>query len=366
MVSDVPVGLFLSGGVDSGALLATTAAAGVRPAATLCMDFVDSEASEFDVASLSAAHFRVPLIRAPMTRLVFEDGLDRFTRLMDQPTNDGYNTHFIAQVARETGIKVWLSGVGGDELFGGYPSFRRMSWLPNWIALAAHLPGGYNVGRRVSGLSPRGHRISHLARPGDPSLRAYQASRMILPPAIVWRLLNPDYGFTIHELESLADELYPGVPDRCDHFQAATFYETSVYMASQLLRDIDNFSMAASLEVRAPFLDHDLFSSVLELPAATKLNSTAVKPLLVASVPGGLAPAVQTDRKHGFTFPLEAWLREDLALRSETNAHDPAYYEHLHAAAASTIWRKWKRGRVHWSVPWLLHAFGSWRKEHAC
>src|SRR5262249_21867680 len=129
LVSDVEVGLFLSGGYDSGALLSLVKSLNRDPIRTLCLDFPDEQFSEFSLARMTSSRFNGDLHRQIISANVFMDGMHDYFSFMDQPTSDGYNTFFVTRAAKELGLKVWLSGVGGDELFGGYPFFRRIQKL---------------------------------------------------------------------------------------------------------------------------------------------------------------------------------------------------------------------------------------------
>lgn len=191
-------------------------------------------------------------------------------------------------------------------------------------------------------------------------------NRLLLPPTLVWRLLDPSLEFSVQELEALLDSLYPPLPSRTDYFQAASRYESSVYMTSQLLRDVDNFSMAALLEVRAPFLNHQLYSYVWRLPARLKRTRSKTKSLLVDSVPGGLPHFVPVNAKRGFTFPLQDWARGEMGARLRDTVTRGNRAHHLNPGAVVRLLDGFDEGRVHWSVLWSLFAFTNWRQHHEC
>jgi len=368
LVSDVPVGIFLSGGLDSSSILSLARSLDADVPDSLCIDFPDPRFSEYALASETARTFGSRLHRFLVTPKEFVAHMDAFFTAADQPTTDGFNTYFAALHARQTGIKVWLSGVGGDELFGGYPSFVRMgrrtmlsrvlqSLVPrSVIALAEQqLPYQYRLAR-----------ILELGRPGMPCRRAYQSLRNTIPPAMAHELLSQTMRIKGSSVTQLLDRVYPGGDSCHDDYQRASLFESSVYMRYQLLRDIDNFSMAHSIEVRAPFLDHTLFEYVHQLPSAYKKADKRLKPLLLDALPRPLPDSVVYQPKRGFTFPLETWLRNELSQSWETivlKRENAAFWD-LHALAS--LWRVYLAGYLHWSVPWQFYAFAQWwRTRHA-
>jgi asparagine synthase (glutamine-hydrolysing) len=286
---------------------------------------------------------------------------------MDQPTTDGFNNFFLARAASDTGIKVWLSGVGGDELFGGYPSFSRLGYLKAWSAVLQRLmprSAALNLAARSSYMKLS--RLLHLGVEGDSTLRAYQACRLIVPPANARQFLRVQSGESAASLQRGIDGFYPRLSESMDSHQTASILESSVYMRSQLLRDIDNFSMSASIEVRAPFLDHDLFRQIWRLPRSSKKYNRNVKPLLIDIVPNGLPHDVPLDKKRGFTFPVARWAREGMAVHFRDVVMDPVNGDYWVPQEVEKLWRAYERGRVHWMVLWMLYSFARWRGTHPC
>jgi asparagine synthase (glutamine-hydrolysing) len=366
LVSDVPVGIFLSGGLDSASLMSLTRSLGVPVPESLCIDFDEPPFSEYHLARETAARFGSTLHRYLITAKDFFEGLPGFFAAADQPTTDGYNTYFLAMHARHTGLKVWLSGVGGDELFGGYPSFRllgrrsRLSRLLQslrleslcellqWIA-----PHEYRLGRMLQ-----------LSRKGPIAIRAYQSLRNTLPVTIANAFLSPGYRLDIDEAFNLIDSIYPDVDRYNDDFQRASALESGVYMASQLLRDIDNFSMAHSIEVRAPFLHHRLFDAVFGLPKQRKIADDRAKPLLLDALIDPLPNAVATQPKRGFTFPTQVWLQDRLDRSLESTVLHRDLDAFWNMGAVVKLWQLYRAGRIHWSIPWQFYAFAHWWREH--
>jgi asparagine synthase (glutamine-hydrolysing) len=366
LVSDVPVGIFLSGGLDSGSILSLTRSLGGPVPDTLCIDFADPRFSEYALARSSADRFGSRLHRCLVTPEEFGANLDSYFAAADQPTTDGFNTYFAGLYAKQTGIKVWLSGVGGDELFGGYPSFAKIGGYTllsrllqgmlkdSWIRVAERrLHGRYRLAR-----------ILHLGLRGPATRRAYQSLRNTVPADMANDMLAHAMRTSSDSVTDLLDHIYPETDCCHDDYQRATVLESAVYMRYQLLRDIDNFSMAHSLEFRAPFLDHRLFEYVYGLSSNHKKNSGRIKPLLIDALPRRLPDAVVAQPKRGFTFPIETWLRKELRQSWEgavLRAENRAIWD---LDSVARLWRLHLAGQLHWSVPWQFYTFARWCEAH--
>lgn len=310
LVADVPVGVFLSSGIDSGAVLGLAVEAGVTPATvTLGFDeFTGSARDEVPLASQLAAHYGAPHHVRRVSREEFEQDLPAILAAMDQPSIDGINTWFVSKAAHELGWKVAMSGLGGDELFGGYPSFRDVPLWVRWLGWARHLPTmaervGRTLGRVASHPKAQG-----LLRYGATWSGAYFMRRGLYMPwelaaaAPSWMPADPDaLAESLHGLEALL------APDPgSDHARVATL-ESGAYMRNQLLRDSDWASMAHSIELRVPLVDTALTRSIG--PRAVPSSPSGPKRLL-ASAPRKPLPDVIIDRpKSGFETPVGEWVR---------------------------------------------------------
>lgn len=365
MVSDVEVGLFLSGGIDSGALLGLLKAQKRTPVAALCIDFPPPADSEFEMARVTADQYNGLLHRQTISAETFLAGMDGFFSAMDQPTGDGYNTFFVSRAAHQLGIKVWLSGVGGDELFGGYPFFKRITSLSR-LTRALQLAVPTLVVEKGAFLCDnlRIARLLHLADGGDAYTRAYQVCRNPVPWRNALMVLHPSLRESLREINDSMDGCYPYTGGARDDFQRATLLESSMYMRAQLLRDMDNFSMAHSIELRAPYLDHRLFEYVFRAPQAHKRRSGQAKPLLADALPIPLPPAVVRQTKRGFTFPVEVWLKQQLGRSFEAHVMDRHIDGLYDRHAVTGLWHAYRKGAVHSSVIWNLYAFARWVGEH--
>ncbi len=302
LVSDVPVGIFLSGGIDSTAVLALAREV-LGPGAdlrTFCIGFDDPAYDESSVARRTADRFGA---RHTEWRMTTEDGqaeIAGYLAAMDQPTIDGFNTWCVSKLARREGMKVVLSGLGGDELFAGYESFRQ---VPGFLRLHGLLRPLRPLVGAVLDRTPVGsrwRRLSAFMRGSGTALAAFHARRGIFtePEAkeLARLLTGRDAGPADWSLEDLPD----------DPADAVSFLELTRYMRNQLLRDSDIFSMAHGLELRVPFVDVRLFNSLAAIPASVRLRQG--KQLLLEAVPE--IPAwVRNQPKHGFSFPFEEWMQ---------------------------------------------------------
>jgi len=303
-LSDVPVGLFLSGGLDSASLLAL---AGGSRLTTLSIGFHENAFNEAPRAAALARHFgsrHVELqLEAPRAAAL----LPAFLAAVDQPSVDGFNTYCVSQLAAEQGLKVVLSGLGGDELFGGYPSFRRLpQLLQGHRRLGAARPALARWLAR-SGQHQR-QRLSALLQGPATARQGHQCLRGLFSPSEVQRILRhwglePSGGAPLTGL--MDGDPQPGTERFPQLADAIAWLESSAYMGQQLLRDSDTFSMAHGLELRIPFVDSQLFRELTLLPAEIRL--AAGKQLLQEAVPEVLR-AVPPQAKKGFSFPFALWL----------------------------------------------------------
>jgi len=366
MISDVPVGVFLSGGLDSGSILSLLNSQSYESLDALCIDFPEQRFSEYRLAEATAIAFDVRLHRSVVTPESFMEHLDDFFSVSDQPTMDGFNTYFVSMHGRALGIKVWLSGVGGDELFGGYPSFQRIGNIRRLSRLLQiALPS--TVADRWAGVFPyhlKMSRLLHLSLNGDPVKRAYQGLRNPIPRSNMLRGLSIAHTVLNSDFMGILDGLYPSTGYCRDDFQRASAMEGGVYMAAQLLRDIDNFSMAHSIETRAPFLNHELFEFVFSLPQRIKEHGGKKKSLLTAALPRPLPHMVMNQPKRGFTFPIEAWLKTHMEKSFREYVLDGRMGLFWDIPLLQRMWDRHLKGNLHWSIPWGYYAFAKWWASH--
>jgi asparagine synthetase B (glutamine-hydrolysing) len=209
---------------------------------------------------------------------------------------------------------------------------------------------------------PKLNRVIHLGDGGSPYVRAYQALRNSFPWRLARSVISPVWDDNWC-FPALLDSVYPEPNPRADFFQMASLFESSVYLRSQLLRDIDNFSMVHSLELRAPFLSHQLFETVYLMEGRLKRSPKETKPLLTDALLNPLPADVQKQSKRGFTFPIERWLRSFIRGSFEEVAFDPALKEIWDQKTVRWLWAAYLAGRIHWGMIWQLYAFARWRLQ---
>lgn len=312
MISDVPLGAFLSGGIDSSAIVGLMAECSDQPVHTFSITFREPEFDESRYSALIAKKFNTrhtPILLRP------EDFLESFPdalSAMDNPSGDGFNTYLISKVTKSAGITVALSGIGGDELFAGYLSFER--WLrlrKQWgwrLPLALRTPAA-SVLRSFSD-SIRVERLADLMAAKSPGIEwIYPTFRQVLAPGRAKSMLRGADQCTdmIHEILSARKDDFQQLP-LLSQYSAA---ELLGYTFNVLLKDTDQMSMASALEVREPFFDYRLIEYVLGIPDALKYPRYP-KSLLVESLSPLLPDEIVHRPKMGFTLPWKKWLRNEL------------------------------------------------------
>jgi asparagine synthase (glutamine-hydrolysing) len=383
LIADVPLGIFLSSGIDSTALVALAAgSAKARQGAgvhTLTVIFPEQEYSEAEQARRTAKQFGTKHQEVLLRGEDMLARLDEAVAALDQPSMDGINTYFVSWAARQAGLKVALSGLGGDEIFGGYSTFRQAPHAARLAGLGRRVPARLRslmaaavdkaAGRNGPGDARR--KLLALWRHPDALPHPYFYTRLLFTPEQVSQLLQEPatscvsqgrpadaWKAWLSESASQAEQL--------DGFTAVSCLEARSYMANTLLRDTDAMSMAQSLEVRVPFLDHRLIELVARLPQSVKRNGHTPKALLVHALADLLPPEVVRQRKRTFTLPWEYWLRESLRDRvaAEMSGIAASLEQVLEAGAVWRTWSDFLQGRTRWSRVWSLFVLNRWARQH--
>jgi asparagine synthase (glutamine-hydrolysing) len=381
LIADVPVGLFLSSGLDSGAIaaLAAQARGGIQ---SFTLTFPGTAFDEAELARLAANRFKTKHTEVPLSGESVLARLDEALAALDQPTMDGINTYFVSWAAREVGLKVALSGLGGDELFAGYQTFADTPRLSRLIGGAWYVPAALRrmTAPLVASLaaregSPDAARKAAAAWAYPDALpHPYFFARTLFPPGQLERIIEPRFrpstvnadGVTLEPtwlgwLERTAEEAR-----KLEPVAGISWLEMRTYMASTLLRDTDAVSMARSLEVRVPLLDTPLVEFVWSLPDAARRRPGAQKALLVEALGDLLPQEILTQRKRTFTLPWEAWLRGPLRARMEASFADPAppLAAYLRPGGVRSVWTDFLAGKTTWSRPWSLYVLNEWCRRH--
>jgi asparagine synthase (glutamine-hydrolysing) len=361
LVSDVPLGVFLSGGMDSSALVALMSRVTKEKPKTFSVVFDEAQFSEAPHSRLVAEEFQTDHHEIHLSEDQLLGTLPSALAAMDQPTMDGVNTFVVSRAVKEAGVTVALSGLGGDELFAGYSTFRRALRLKDMQGLPRGLRNSVS---RVGGSLSNGVRQKkfwQLAGSDGSADAAYAVARQLFAPDQVVRLSGHN-GPTANGAGAKSKPANSN--SELDTVNQMSLLELQGYMANTLLRDTDFMSMAHSLEVRVPFVDSEVADYVLGLPGTWKLNGSRPKPLL-ADVVSDLLPAKFLARsKMGFTLPFEKWMQ--LGLRDQISNvfrdHERLSKSGLDSESVSKLWQRFQRGpaSVGWSRPWSIYVLAKW------
>jgi asparagine synthase (glutamine-hydrolysing) len=303
-VSDVPVGIMLSGGVDSAVMLALANQSGHSQVRTVSMSLPGSTADEGTLARRTADRFSSNHVECALDAQGARKLFPHYLRAIDQPSIDGFNTFVVSKFAREQGLKVMLSGVGADELFGGYGSFARVPRMTAWNAQLAWAGPLRSLGGRMLeqwAPDPRWRRVGDLLQQPPTVANTYATFRGIFTRRESRRLASA-FGVDVDGVESIDEAVSsPTIEDEISRL------ELTRYVRNQLVRDSDAASMACGVELRAPFLDATLFETLARVPSAIRLASA--KRLLRDAVQE-LPPWV-SGPKRCFQFPFEDWVAKE-------------------------------------------------------
>jgi asparagine synthase (glutamine-hydrolysing) len=335
LLSDVPVASFLSGGIDSSIVTALAAQRLENKLQTFTVGFDRAEFDESEVAREVAERYGTEHHRIQLSKEEVLQSVTEAVTKLDLPSVDAINTYIVSRVVARHGIKVALSGLGGDELFGGYPSFRdvpRLKWL-------LKLPRSIRVlfGRRLADL-PNDSRTAELTQ---------------------WRRRF----FTdvmLEQAELPAKETPLDLPvELPDDFSIISWVELTRYMRQMLLRDSDQMSMAVSLELRVPFLDHELVEYVLGLPAREKERYPGTKGLLIEACRDLLPAAVYQRPKSGFALPMQNWMKGPLASFVDEGLKQVTARNLLPQPFVSELLSRFRADRLHWTRLWSIVVLGN-------
>lgn len=357
LVSDVPVGSFLSGGIDSTAVTALMAQAMPQKVKSFSVGFSNTGrvVHELDAARTAAEHIGCEHTEVVLTGQMVADSFDDLVRCMDQPSHDGTNTYFVSQAARRN-VTVALSGLGGDELFAGYPHFVILQ----------------NATRRPPAATDRLLAILHRLRPNRfthtssirclaPAERFAELRRVLPDAAIAAAVAQPlRAAFNPGFLESAVQ---PQIDETQDILVQTALVECQQYLLNTLLHDADVMSMGHSMEVRPILLDHKLVELALALPATAKIRDGRTKAVLKDAVCDLLPPSLLTRPKSGFELPLGAWLKSDLRDRLHEALAAPLakeFFQPQFLATCGAGLDEGNRTKLQWSVLMFL----SWAREH--
>lgn len=370
LVADVPLGLFLSGGIDSSAI-AVLASASTSHLRTISVGFDIAESDETAFAesvasAIGANHKTVTITGQEMLR-----DMDEAIAALDQPSFDGVNSWFVSRVAARAGLKVALSGAGGDELFGGYTSFRRIPRIRQ-ISLATSWLSSVLASRLFDIESVRYSSLGKLRQ--IPSARGqieylYQIQYAMFPASGIDGLLAgagrqaDSWGLDQSRLSALKSDL-----NGVSSLRGVTLLESELFLGDRLLRDTDCMSMAHSIEVRVPLVDSFLSSSLASMTDLDRYGEPGSKPILRHIAEARCGVDVFRRPKRGFEFPFDAWIRGPLRETIETVLLDESHASRcgLNPEGLRAVWVRFigSPGKIYWTRIWSLYVFLSWCKRN--
>jgi asparagine synthase (glutamine-hydrolysing) len=366
LVSDVPVGVFLSGGIDSSSLVALLSQSGVR-LNTFSLVFREADFSEAHYSRAIAKKFGTEHQEILVSQQDVLDALPGAIGAMDQPTIDGVNTYFVSREARAKGVKVALSGLGGDEMFAGYSSFRTVPRMEQFVRWWGYLPKALRlplaaIFARSAAKTDRNRKLAVLALSNGRLIHPYFLSRMLFTPYQRDGLLQRSDERDV----DMANQVLRDSLSRTrllDSVNRVSYLESRCYMLNTLLRDADFMSMAHGLEIRVPLIDHRFAERVFTVPGSWKLEGNDPKHLLVTALQGALPLGIVRRKKRGFTLPFEHWLRDELHSGVETviqRVDDGPLASVLDSSAAHRVWTDFLEGRTSWTRPWGIYVLQRW------
>jgi asparagine synthase (glutamine-hydrolysing) len=330
LISDAPIGVFLSGGVDSAIIAILANNDKHTQLNTLSLHFEDNSYSEKKYQDLVLQNLNCRHSQYLLKQQEFHHFFPSVIKAMDLPSCDGINTWFISRLAKQNGLKAVLSGIGGDELYGGYPSFKRMSKalllqrLPKLLLKAGHATGLKKI-RRLAYLSING------------AVGEYLFLRGLFVPAEIARHLNADEA-DIWKI--LGEQPQPEDISHLTPENQASWLEMNLYMQNQLLRDSDVMGMAHGVEIRVPFLDKEFLNLSLQLKSSIKYKGQLGKQLLIDAFKNLLPEPVWNRPKMGFSFPFKKWLMQDGYVKESFTSKHPKDLKH---------YQSFIKGDLHWS-----------------
>jgi asparagine synthase (glutamine-hydrolysing) len=385
LASDVPLAVFLSGGIDSSALANLAQRVSETPVHTFTLAFEEQELNEGPIARRVADLIGTRHHEVVLTEGEFVQGLEAALESIDQPTFDGINAYYMSRAIRSAGFTVALSGAGGDELFGGYSSFRDLPVLQRWLRRFRWVSPGLRsaaAALATRALGPRGGpippqtrwaKLPDMVRAGPDLTALYQLAYALFLPGMQRELLRPDLQ------EALGDRFLDGLPramrDRVaaeagerPPLSALSVLEQRLFLGERLLRDNDVASMAASLEQRVPFVDQALFETVDRLPLEVRYRPVRRKEILRRVGLRGLDRAVFERPKSGFVLPFDRWIRAGLREEMDRTMRDADAVRQagLSPEAVERLWRAFLAGApgLYWSRVWALYVLVRWCQRH--
>lgn len=336
LISDAPIGVFLSGGIDSSILTLIADQYQGNKLNSLSINLEETDYTEKKYQEMVTRNMKGTHNEYFINYKEFIKNFETIVRSMDQPSTDGINSWFVSKYAKENGLKAVLSGLGGDELFGGYPSFQRMNTLSfvKKISSSFIRTVGYHP-------NPRLKRLYYLSYKNP--IGEYLFLRGFYTPPVIASILDADLKDinTLINDFPLNEQIYSLTGGN-----RASWFETNLYMQNQLLKDTDYMSMSHGIEVRVPFLDQDLINTALRIHPSVKFSSKLQKILLIEAFKDVLPEQVWNRKKMGFSFPFQEWMSRFGRISN------PEGYKNK---TSKNLMKDFHKGNLHWSSAFALY-----------
>ncbi len=363
LIADVPFGAFLSGGIDSSAIVGLMSKVSSEKIQTFNINFDEGEYSEAKYAQLIAKKFNTQHHEIKLTPNDFLSQLPEALNAIDHPSGDGVNSYIVSKATKNAGIIMALSGLGGDELFAGYDVFKRYVELEKkgWLNL---IPAKGILGKLLAAYkkSIQGDKTSEILNLDVINgFNAYPINRKLFNQPDFHYLLKKHF----NDNAFIQNVIKNCETDKSHKLSRVSLFEIKTYMQNVLLRDADQMSMAVALEVRVPFLDYKLVEFVLGINDTYKFPHTQKK-LLVDSLGDLLPPEIVNRPKMGFILPWKDWLKDELKEFCEENIVQLSKLSFVNREAVLLIWNRFLKNdsKITWSRVWHLVVLNHWIKTN--
>lgn len=368
LISDVPFGAFLSGGIDSSAIVGLMSRVQKQPVKTFTIVFDEEQFSEAPYARQVAELFKTDHHEFRLTPNDFLAELPIAMDALDHPSGDGPNSYIVSRITRENGITMALSGLGGDELFAGYPVFNRslqiesQQWLWKMPSALRKMAGVMYSNIKPGTTATKTQQLLELEN-GELE-NTFPLSRQVGNPDVLRALLSSNYHST-DEIKRILKSEINGKVSKLPLLSQVSIAEITSYMQNVLLRDTDQMSMAVALEVRVPFLDYKLVEYVLGVKDEFK-KPLFPKKLLVDSLNGLLPDSIVHRKKMGFVFPWEVWLKNELRPLCESRIQSLAQRNIVNGDVLRDLWKRFLQNdkNVRWLDIWLCVVLEHWMEKN--
>jgi len=380
--SDVPIAIFLSGGVDSLALTALATEHCDSNLNTFNLSFDEKNYDESIVAKKAADIFGTSHSSIVLTEKSFAESVYEALASLDQPSFDGINTYYISKAVRDSGIKVALSGMGGDEIFGGYKSFKEIPLMSFYLSKLNYLP--INIRKKLSEFFKK-YILTQTTGMYSQTKWGKVPDLLVTDPNIVnlyqisYSLFTSDFQHEVKQYQEMFPDMYgistqyreiiESLMEGCpDILASISLLEYNLYMKQRLLRDSDTTSMALSLELRVPFVDHRVIQKASSIQRSKRYGEVGKKQILRDIVSDKLGQDIFHSKKMGFTLPINNWLRNTLKGDMKELFHDRLLIESigLNYDPIVQLYNAFQKGHpgIYWSRVWAIFSLLWWCKNY--